>query len=221
MGLGDDGVAVWNIAQVAGDARVVVVMVAVLYYATPNVKQPKFRWISVGAVVAILVWVLASLGVRLLRRRTSSNYNKTYGSLAGVIVFLLWLWITNLALLFGAEIDAELERGASCRPASRPRSTIQLPPRDTPDSDKAEDKLDRRSPRAVSCASTPRTRGDAADGRRAGPARALRDGSGTSRAPGRLRAPTSADRARGARPPVGHALVRAPETPASRRTPRC
>ena len=77
--------------------------------ATPNIKQPKFRWISVGAAVAILAWVLASVAFGFYVSNFSS-YNKTYGSLAGVIVFLLWLWITNLALLFGAEIDAELER---------------------------------------------------------------------------------------------------------------
>ncbi len=89
---------------------VVVLIVALLYYATPNVKQPKFRWISVGAVVAIVVWIVASAAFGFYVANFS-NYNKTYGSLAGVIVFLLWLWITNLALLFGAELDAELERG--------------------------------------------------------------------------------------------------------------
>ena len=81
-----------------------------LYYATPNVKQPKFRWISVGALVAIVVWVLASVAFAFYVANFAS-YNKTYGSLAGVIVALLYLWITNLALLFGAEVDSELERG--------------------------------------------------------------------------------------------------------------
>ncbi len=73
-------------------------------------KQPKFRWISVGAAVAIVVWILASALFGFYVANFSS-YDKTYGSLAGVIVFLLWLWITNLALLFGGELDAELERG--------------------------------------------------------------------------------------------------------------
>ncbi len=76
----------------------------------PTCKQPKFRWISIGAVVAIVTWILASVLFGFYISQFS-NYNKTYGSLAGVIIFLLWLWITNLALLFGAELDAEMERG--------------------------------------------------------------------------------------------------------------
>ena len=73
-------------------------------------KQPRFRWISVGAAVAIGVWILASAAFGLYVA-TFASYDKTYGSLAGVVVFLLWLWLTNLALLFGAELDCELERG--------------------------------------------------------------------------------------------------------------
>ena len=99
---------------------VVVLIVALLYYFTPNVRQPKFRWVSVGAVLAILVWALASAAFGFYVANFSS-YDKTYGALAGVIVFLLWLWLTNLALLFGAELDAELERAGSCSQASRPR----------------------------------------------------------------------------------------------------
>ena len=129
IGLGSTVVTVWNIAKWPVLLAVVVLIVALLYYATPNVKQPKFRWISVGAVVAILTWVLASAAFGFYVANFSS-YNKTYGSLAGVIVFLLWLWITNLALLFGAELDAELERGRELQagmpaeeshPAARPR----------------------------------------------------------------------------------------------------
>ena len=86
----------------------------------PTCKQPKFRWISVGAIVAILVWVVASAAFGFYVANFSS-YNKTYGSLAGVIVFLLWLWITNLALLFGAELDAELERGRELQAGMRRR----------------------------------------------------------------------------------------------------
>ena len=118
---------------------VVVLIVALLYYATPNVKQPKFRWISVGAVVAIVVWILASAAFGFYVANFSS-YNKTYGSLAGVIVFLLWLWITNLALLFGAELDAELERGRQLQAGIAAEEELQLPPRDTRNIDKAEKK---------------------------------------------------------------------------------
>jgi membrane protein len=118
-------------------------MVAVLYYATPNVRQPKFRWVSVGAAVAILVWVLASVAFGFYVTNFSS-YNKTYGSLAGIIVFLLWLWITNLALLFGAEVDAELERARQLQSGIEAEETLQLPPRDTRNSEKAEEKLEQK-----------------------------------------------------------------------------
>jgi membrane protein len=94
------------------------------------VKQPKFRWISVGAAVAIITWVVASALFGLYVSQFST-YNKTYGSLAGVIIFLLWLWITNLALLFGAELDAEMERGRQLQAGIAAEEELQLPPRDT------------------------------------------------------------------------------------------
>jgi membrane protein len=116
-----------------------VVLVAILYHVTPNVRQPKMRWISVGAFVAILVWVLASAAFALYVA-TFSNYDATYGSLAGIIVFLLWLWITNLALLFGAELDAELERGRELQGGIAAEETVQLPPKDARASEKREAK---------------------------------------------------------------------------------
>jgi len=136
IGLGSTAVTVWNIAKWPVMLAVVVLIVALLYYATPNVKQPKFRWISVGALVAILTWIVASALFGFYVANFSS-YNKTYGSLAGVIVFLLWLWITNLALLFGAELDAELERGRELQAGIPAEQSIQLPARDTRTSDKA------------------------------------------------------------------------------------
>ncbi|MDP0880841.1 YihY/virulence factor BrkB family protein, partial [Klebsiella variicola] len=87
---------VWNIARWPVVLVFVVLAVAILYYATPNIQQPKFRWISGGAALAIVVWILASVGFGFYVANFSS-YNKTYGSLAGAIVFLLLLWITNLA----------------------------------------------------------------------------------------------------------------------------
>jgi membrane protein len=108
----------------------VVLIVAILYYATPNVKQPRFRWISVGAFVAILVWIVASIGLAFYVG-TFGSYNKTYGSLAGAVVGLLWLWLTNLALLFGAELDSELERGRELQSGIAAEEELQLPPRDT------------------------------------------------------------------------------------------
>ncbi|MEP6815333.1 MAG: YihY/virulence factor BrkB family protein [Marmoricola sp.] len=139
LGVGSTPVTVWNIAKWPVLLAIVVLIVAILYWATPNVKQPKFRWMSVGALVAILVWVLASAAFGFYVANFSS-YNKTYGALAGVIVFLLWLWITNVALLFGAELDAELERGRQLQAGMRAEETIQLPARDTRNIDKAEAK---------------------------------------------------------------------------------
>ncbi|MCD9197981.1 YihY/virulence factor BrkB family protein [Aeromicrobium wangtongii] len=141
IGLGSTAIMVWDIAKWPVLLLVVVVIVAVLYYATPNVKQPKFRWISVGAVFAIVVWIIASALFGLYVAMFSS-YDKTYGSLAGVIVFLLWLWLTNLALLFGAELDAELERGRQLQAGIKAEETIQLPPRDTRNIEKAQKKHD-------------------------------------------------------------------------------
>lgn len=139
LGLGSTIVTVWSIAKWPVLLLVVMLLVALLYWSTPNVKQPKFRWISVGAAVAILVWVAASVGFGFYVANFSS-YDKTYGSLAGVVVFLLWLWITNLALLFGGELDAELERGRELQAGMPAEEEIQLPPRDTRTIDKAEKK---------------------------------------------------------------------------------
>ncbi|MDQ0373350.1 YihY/virulence factor BrkB family protein [Cellulomonas humilata] len=130
MGLSDTAVAVWDVAKWPVVALLVVTAISLLYHWGPNVRQPKFRWISVGALVALVVWVLATLGFGFYVSGFGS-YEKTYGSLAGVIVFLLWLWITNLALLFGAELDAELERGRQLQAGIEAEETIQLPPRDT------------------------------------------------------------------------------------------
>ena len=139
VGIGSTGVLVWNIAKWPVILLAVIVVVAILYWATPNVKQPKFRWISVGASVAILTWIVASALFGFYVANFSS-YNKTYGSLATVIVFLLWLWITNLALLFGAELDAELERGRQLQAGLEAEVALQLPPRDTKGIEKAEEK---------------------------------------------------------------------------------
>jgi len=135
IGLGSSAVTIWNIAKWPVILLVVVVLVALLYYSTPNVKQPTFRWISVGAGIAIVTWILASIVFGLYVANFGS-YNKTYGSLAGVIVFLLWLWITNLALLFGAEVDSELERSRQLQAGIEAEETLQLPPRDDSASEK-------------------------------------------------------------------------------------
>lgn len=130
VGLGPAAATTWAIARFPVILILVTGAVAVLYYAAPNVQQPKFRWISIGAAVAIVIWVVASVGFGFYVANFGS-YNKTYGALAGVIVFLLWLWITNLALLFGAELDAELERGRQLQAGIAAERDLQLPPRDS------------------------------------------------------------------------------------------
>ncbi|PFG39951.1 membrane protein [Georgenia soli] len=136
IGLSDVGQTVWSIAKWPVLLLIVVVAIALLYYVTPNVKQPKFRWISIGAVIAIVIAGLAALALGLYVSSDLASYNKTYGALAGVIIFLLLLWIVNLALLFGAEFDAELERARQLQAGIPAEETVQLPPRDTKASDK-------------------------------------------------------------------------------------
>jgi len=136
LGLGNDLVVVWGYAKWPLLAIVVMMVVALLYYATPNVKFVKFRLISVGAFVAILVWLVASIGFSFFVANFSS-YDQTYGSLAGAVVALLWLWLTNVALLFGAELDAELERGRELQLGIASEQIIQLPVRDTRGIEKA------------------------------------------------------------------------------------
>ncbi len=159
LGLGSTVVTIWSIAKWPVILGVVILVVAILYWATPNVKQPKFRWISLGAAFAILVWILASAAFGFYVASFGS-YSKTYGSMAGVIVFLLWLWITNLALLFGAELDAELERGRQLQAGVRAEESIQLPPKDTRNIEKAEKKQREDEARA---AQLRRTRGESDD----------------------------------------------------------
>jgi membrane protein len=141
IGLGSGAVTVWNILKWPVILAIVIVLVAMLYYFTPNIKKPKFRWISVGATLAIVTWILASVGFAFYVANFSS-YNKTYGSLAGVVVFLLWLWLTNLALLFGAELDAELERASQLQAGVAAEEDVHLSARDTRAAQKRQRKRD-------------------------------------------------------------------------------
>ncbi|MBT2502609.1 YihY/virulence factor BrkB family protein [Curtobacterium sp. ISL-83] len=130
IGLGQAAATVLSIVQWPILLVIAVVVVAVLYYWAPNVKQPNFKWVSGGSILAIVIWIIVSVlfGFYLAN---FSHYNATYGSLGGVIAFLLWIWITNNALLFGAEFDAELERGRELQAGIRAEEDIQLPERDT------------------------------------------------------------------------------------------
>jgi membrane protein len=109
IGLGETALTVWNVVKWPVVVVLVALMVAVLYYSTPNVRLRGFRFVSPGAAVALLVWAVAS-ALFAFYVANFGSYNKTYGALAGVIVFLVWFWLTNVALLFGIELDAEIER---------------------------------------------------------------------------------------------------------------
>ncbi|WP_430646134.1 YihY/virulence factor BrkB family protein [Agromyces sp. GXS1127] len=150
LGVGETLRAVWEIAKWPLLALVVVLVVALLYQATPNVRQPRFRWISLGALLAIALLVIASGGFALYVANFS-NYDRTYGSLAGIIVFLLWLWISNSALLLGAEFNAELERARQLQAGIAAEQRLNLPRRGTSRLDSAEERewRDRRAGRAI------------------------------------------------------------------------
>jgi membrane protein len=110
LGFGGVAVTVWGIAKWPVLVALVSLMFAVLYWASPNAKTGGFRWISPGGIFAVVLWVAASAGFAIYLANFA-DYNKTYGTLGGVIAFLVWLWISNMAIMLGAELDAELERG--------------------------------------------------------------------------------------------------------------
>ena len=109
VGLSSAAVTVWNIAKWPVLLAMVLFMIALLYYSSPNAKLPGFKWVTPGSLLAIVVWLIASAAFAFYVANFGS-YNKTYGALGGVVVFLVWLWITNVAILLGAELNAERER---------------------------------------------------------------------------------------------------------------
>lgn len=109
LGMGDTALTVWSIAKWPVLVLLVIIMIAILYWASPNARGRGFKWVTPGSFLALVIWMIASAGFALYVANFAS-YNKTYGTLAGVIVFLVWLWITNLAILLGLEFDAELAR---------------------------------------------------------------------------------------------------------------
>ncbi len=130
LGLGDTAVTIWSIAKWPVILIVVSFMISFLYWAAPNVKQPGFKWVSPGGVLALVVWIIASLLFALYVANFAS-YNKTYGSLGGVVAFLVWLWITNIAMLLGAEFNSELQRSKQLQAGHEaPMDEPFLEPRD-------------------------------------------------------------------------------------------
>ena len=137
IGIGDTALTVFNIVKWPVLLVIVSLMLAILYYASPNAKLPGFKWISPGSVVAVVTWILASAAFAFYVSKFGS-YDKTYGTLGGVITFLVWMWITNIAVLFGAELNAELERSRELEAGEPAEEEIQLPPRQAPkEKDKA------------------------------------------------------------------------------------
>jgi membrane protein len=110
LGIGQTAVTVWGYAKWPALLLVLMIVLAILYYASPNARQTGFRWISPGSVLAVVLWLAASAGFALYVANFAS-YNRVYGALGAVITFLVWLWLSNIAVLLGAEFDAELERG--------------------------------------------------------------------------------------------------------------
>jgi len=132
IGVSGTAVTVWSYVKWLAVAALFLLMIALIYHASPNVKQRGFKWITPGAVLALVVWLLASAGFGIYVSQFGS-YNKVYGSLAGVVVILVWMWITNLAILFGHELNAERERDMELREGlPGAEKEIQLEPRDTP-----------------------------------------------------------------------------------------
>ena len=136
IGLSDTAVTVWSIAKWPVMAAIFVFMVNVLYYASPNVKLRALRWVTPGSLVAIAVWIVAS-ALFALYVANFGSYDKTYGTLGGLIALLVWFWISNLAILFGHQLNAERERSVEIA-EGRPRAEreIQLEPRAEPKGEK-------------------------------------------------------------------------------------
>lgn len=126
LGLGEQAVLIWTIAKWPLLILAIILAIALLYYATPNIKQPKFRWVSMGALVALVAIVALTVGFTFYVSNFSS-YDRTYGALAGAVIFLVWVWLSNVALLFGAEFDAELERARQLQAGIAAEHGIQLP----------------------------------------------------------------------------------------------
>ncbi|MEU6061591.1 YihY/virulence factor BrkB family protein [Streptomyces sp. NPDC047097] len=130
LGLGETAVTVWSIAKWPVLVVLVTMMIAILYWAAPNARGRGFRWVTPGSVLALLLWMVASGGFAVYVANFAS-YNKTYGTLAGVIVFLVWLWITNLVILLGLEFDAEMARQRAIEGGHPVDAEPYVEPRDT------------------------------------------------------------------------------------------
>jgi membrane protein len=131
LGLGNAAVTAWDVAKWPALVVLFGLLLSILYYAAPNVIHPGFRWVTPGGVLAIILWIAAS-AVFALYVATFASYNKTYGALGGAIVFLIWLWVSNISILLGAEFDAELARELSIQAGEPADKEPYLPLRNSP-----------------------------------------------------------------------------------------
>jgi membrane protein len=128
IGLGPTAASIWSVARWPGALAVTMLIFALIYYVTPDVKQRAFRWVTPGAFVGVLIWMAASVGFSAYISQVA-NVGALYGAFAGAIVLVAWLWLTNVALLFGAELNAEIERHKELREGVPERETLNLPTR--------------------------------------------------------------------------------------------
>jgi membrane protein len=139
LGVGDTALAVWSVAKWPVLVVLVTLLIALLYWASPNARLRGFRWVTPGSFVALVIWLASSAGLAFYVANFA-NYNKAYGTLAGVVVFLVWLWVTNLAVLLGLEFDAETARQRAVAGGHPADEEPYVEPRDT----RAWDDEDRR-----------------------------------------------------------------------------
>jgi membrane protein len=133
FGIGSTAVTVWGLAKWPVMAALAILLIAVLYHTSPNVKPDGFRWFTPGAAFALAAWIIASAGFAFYVSQFGS-YNKTYGALSGFIVLLIWFWISNLALLFGLQLNSEIERNRQFKQGmARSERQLQTEPRERPD----------------------------------------------------------------------------------------
>ena len=128
IGLGPTAASIWSVARWPGALAITTLIFALIYYVTPDVEQRAFRWVTPGAFVGVLIWLLASVGFSVYISQVA-NVGALYGAFASAIVLLGWLWLTNVALLFGAELDAEIERQKEVGEGVPERETLNLPTR--------------------------------------------------------------------------------------------
>lgn len=138
LGIGQTATTIWDIVKWPVVIILISLLFAVLYWAAPNARHGGFRWVTPGSCLAVLAWIVAS-ALFALYVANFGSYNKVYGSVAAVIVFLVWLWITNLVILVGAEFDAELQRARAISAGHEPGDEPYMPLRDTKKVDKDAD----------------------------------------------------------------------------------